>query len=101
MRSNIQKIKRELSGEALEQCARQCGIIGDVTKLKICYLLKNYPELSVSEIAELTETSVSNVSHSMSRLRAANLVKSRKEAQTVYYSLTDNNLAEALLEFAK
>lgn len=101
MRSNNQRIKQELSGEALELCARQCGVIGDVTKLKICYLLKYYPELSVSEIAELTETSVSNVSHSMSRLRAANLVKSRKEAQTVYYSLTDNNLAGALLEFAK
>lgn len=100
MRSNIQQIKKELEGEALEQCARQCGMIGDITRLKICYLLHYYPELSVSEIAELTETSISNVSHSLSKLRAANLVKSRKEAQTVYYYLADNKLVKTLLEFA-
>ncbi|HSH55478.1 MAG TPA: metalloregulator ArsR/SmtB family transcription factor [Candidatus Limnocylindrales bacterium] len=91
MRSTNQQIKQELAdNKALELCARQCGVIGDVTKLKICYLLRYHPELNVTTIAELVGTSVSNASHSLSKLRAVNLVKTRKEARTVYYSLEEN-----------
>lgn len=91
MRSSIQHIKQELlDNEAIELCAQQCGTIGDATKLKICYLLRHHPELSVTTIAELVGTSVSNTSHSLSRLRAAKLVKHRKDGQTVYYSLEKN-----------
>ncbi len=91
MRSSIQRIKSELKdNEAIELCARQCGAMGDETKLKICYLLRHYPELNVTTIAELVGTSVSNVSHSLNKLRAAQLVKCRKEAQTVFYSLEKN-----------
>lgn len=88
MYSTIQQLENELKdSDAIELCARQCGVMGDVTKLKICYLLRYHPELSVTAIAELVGTSVSNASHSLSKLRAVNLVKTRKEARTVYYSL--------------
>ena len=91
MRSSVQQIKTELQdNEAIELCARQCGTIGDETKLKICYLLRHYPELNVTTIAELVGTSVSNVSHSLNKLRAAQLVQSRKCGQTVCYSLRPN-----------
>lgn len=91
MRSNTQSLKEELqNNEALELCARQCGVIGDSTKLKICYLLRYHSELSVTAIADLVGTSVSNTSHSLNKLRAVNLVTSRKDAQTVYYSLANN-----------
>ncbi len=97
MRSTIQLLKEQLDDtEAIELCARQCGVIGDVTKLKICYLLRHHPELSVTAIAELVGTSVSNASHSLSKLRAVNLVKTRKEARTVYYSLNDEGISPHL-----
>lgn len=97
MRSTTQQTGHELHDkQAIELCARQCGVIGDVTKLKICYLLRYYPELSVTAIAELVGTSVSNTSHSLSRLRAVNLVKTRKEAQTVYYSLNKDGFSKEL-----
>lgn len=93
MRSTIQHIQHELDDrEAIERCARQCGVLGDVTKLKICYLLCHHDELSVSTIAGLVGASVSNVSHSLSRLRAADMVKARKESRTVYYSLDIDGL---------
>lgn len=97
MRSNIQQIRLELDDhEAIERCAVQCGVLGDVTKLKICYLLRHHGELSVSTIAELVDSSVSNVSHSLSRLRAADMVKARKESRTVFYSMDVEGLtAEA------
>lgn len=97
MRSNTQRLKQELdNNKAIELCARQCGVIGDVTKLKICYLLRHHPELSVTAIAELVGTSVSNTSHSLSKLRAVNLVKTRKEAQTVFYSLNPDGFSQEL-----
>lgn len=97
MRSNRQQIKKELqNNEAIELCARQCGVIGDPTKLKICYLLRYHAELSVSDIAELVGTSVSNASHSLSKLRDVNLVKTRKVAQTVFYSLNKKGFSKEL-----
>lgn len=97
MRANTQRLKKQLHDkEALEMCARQCGVIGDVTKLKICYLLRHHPELSVTAIAELVGTTVSNTSYSLGKLRAVNLVKTRKDAQTVYYSLNKAGFSKEL-----
>lgn len=99
MRSNTQQLKQELADkDAIELCARQCGVMGDPTKLKICYLLRYHPELSVTAIAELVGTSVSNTSHSLGKLRAVNLVKTRKEAQTVFYSLNTAGVSPGLRE---
>lgn len=99
MRSNNQRLKRELQdNKAIELCAKQCGVIGDVTKLRICYLLRHHPELSVTAIAELVGTSVSNASHSLAKLRAVNLVKTRKEAQKVFYSLNTEGVSPGLRE---
>ncbi len=97
MRSSNKLIQQELANnEAIDLCAKQCGVIGDPTKLKICYLLRHHPELSVTDIAGLVGTSVSNTSHSLRKLRVANLVKARKEAQTVYYSLQNNAFENVL-----
>lgn len=97
MRSSTQTIKIKLQdNDAIELCALQCGTIGDQTKLKICYLLRHHPELNVTTIAELVGTSVSNASHSLNKLRAAQLVQSRRCGQTVCYSLKQNAFANVL-----
>lgn len=97
MRSSIQRTKIELQdNEAIELCALQCGVIGDETKLKICYLLRHHPDLNVSKIAELVGTSVSNTSHSLNRLKAAQLVECRRCGQTKCYSLKDNAFANLM-----
>tara|TARA_R110000787_G_scaffold70408_1_gene156528 strand:+ start:916 stop:1233 length:318 start_codon:yes stop_codon:yes gene_type:complete len=54
------------------------------TRLKILCAL-NETELSVTQLAELTRQSSSAVSQHLSRLRAAGLVASRRDAQTIYY----------------
>lgn len=97
-----QKIKKELKNKKeLLECARQLGVVGDATRLKICYLLCNYPELKVSDMAEILGTSVSVVSHSVKKLLKLELVERRKEAQTVYYSLKKNNFTDTLKDFIK
>jgi len=95
-----QQIKKELQNKKeLTACAKQLGVVGDATRLKICYLLCHYPEVSVGEMAEILDTSVSVVSHSVKKLLELNLVRRRKESQTVYYSLTANDFTKTLREF--
>lgn len=98
--TKYQKIKKELKNkEELLECAKQLGVVGDATRLKICYLLCHHPEFSVGEMAEILDTSISVVSHSVKKLLELGLVERRKNAQTVYYSLTNNNFVKTLKNF--
>ena len=62
--------------------------------LILCHLLDG--ELSVGEMNEKLELSQSALSQHLALLRQHKLVKTRKAAQTVYYSL-NSNVAEALI----
>lgn len=99
-KSKFQKIKKELKNKKeLVACAEQLGVVGDATRLTICYLLCHYPELNVSDMARILDTSVSVVSHSLKKLLELELVIRRKEAQTVYYSLINNQFTKTLKNF--
>ena len=90
-------LKKELKDKkAIEVCAKQFGVIGDPTRLKICYLLCNHPELSVSEIAEAISMSISAASHSLKKLKALRLVTARRNFRTVYYSWGNKELARII-----
>lgn len=94
------QIKKELKNKKdLIACAEQLGVVGDTTRLKICYLLCHYPEVSVGEMADILDTSISVVSHSVKKLLELELVARRKEAQTVYYSLSINSFTTTLKSF--
>lgn len=98
--TKFQQIKKELKNKKeLLNCAKQLGVVGDSTRLKICYLLCHYPEFNVGDMADILDTSVSVVSHSVKKLFELQLVKRRKESQTVYYSLVDNNFTKTLKDF--
>lgn len=98
--TSYQSIKKKLRNrKKLLECAHQLGVVGDATRLKICYLLCHYPELKVSDMAEILGTSVSVVSHSVKKLLKLQLVGRRKEAQTVYYSLKKNDFTDTLKDF--
>ena len=75
-------------------------VLGDYTRIKLIYaLFKN--ELCVYDIAEVLNMSQSAISHQLSILKSARLVKFRKEEKQVYYSLDDehiNRLFNAKLE---
>lgn len=89
------KLARELRNtKAIEACAKRFGVIGDETRLTICYLLCNHPELSVSEIAKAVGISISAVSHSLKKLKTLKFVTSRRNFRTVYYSWTNKEFAK-------
>lgn len=89
------QIKRELTNKkSLERCAKQFGATGHPTRVKICYLLCKYPELSVSELADLVGISISAVSQHLAKLKDCQLVSARRDAQSIYYSLEENDFTK-------
>jgi len=52
-------------------------------------------EMSVGEIADCLDTTLSTISQHLSVLRGKHLVESRKEGQTVFYRPTDNRIMGA------
>ena len=70
-------------------------LFGDGSRVQLLHALEQ-GELCVSDLARLLQLTESAVSHQLKALRLANLVKFRREAQTVYYSLADSHVKELL-----
>ncbi len=67
--------------------------MGSQTRLKIIFALMKTNELCVEHLADAVKMSISAVSHQLKGLRQLRLVKTRKQAQSVYYSLDDEHVA--------
>lgn len=90
-------LKKELKNKkAILACAREFNMVGDPTRLKICYLLCRHKELSVGDIAQIVGVSVSAVSHTLKKLKKANMVESRREFRNVYYKLKKSPLIKII-----
>lgn len=66
-------------------------VLGDPTRAKIIFLLQQR-EMCVGDVCAVLEMSPSAVSHQLSILRSANLVKYRREGKNVYYMLSDDHV---------
>lgn len=66
--------------------------------MKVCYLLRHYPGLSVTEVAKLVGLSVSAASRCLSKLEGAEVVTGNKQAQTVRYRLQNNLFTNNLVD---
>lgn len=84
--------------EQIDEAAELMNLAGNSTRLKLLYLLDNMKELCVCDLAELLGVSVSAVSQHLSKLKAYGLVKPRRDAQTIYYSLTPHEFNKKLRE---
>jgi len=94
---DIQKIRKELNDrKVILRCAEEFNMVGDPTRLKICYLLCRHKELAVGEISEIIGVSISAVSHTLKKLQKAGMVEKRREFRTVYYKLTQTPFSQML-----
>jgi len=93
----MDKLLRELQdSKRIKTCAQRFGVTGDETRLKICYLLCHYPELSVSQIANILKAPISTISHSLRKLQAIHVVENRRQAKQIFYCLCQNEFAHVL-----
>lgn len=86
---------RMVSDETLMRMAELFKAMGEPTRVRILEAL-SISELCVCDLAELLAMSPSAVSHQLRVLRAARIVKYRKEGKNVVYSLDDGHIVVLL-----
>ena len=92
----IEKIKKKMVNEdVIFDMAELFKVFGDSTRMKIISALLQ-DELCVGEIAEITNSTQSAISHQLRVLKQAKLVKFKKVGKTVYYSLDDDHVRTIL-----
>jgi DNA-binding transcriptional ArsR family regulator len=72
----------------LAAAARRAKALADPTRLAMAVALRDGGELCVCDLAWVTERSDKLVSHHVRALRAAGLVRSRRDGKMVMYELT-------------
>jgi ArsR family transcriptional regulator, lead/cadmium/zinc/bismuth-responsive transcriptional repressor len=68
------------------------ALAGNEVRLKIVYLLEEEKELCPCDLADILGMTIPAVSQHLRKLKDGNIVETRKEGQTIYYSLTQENL---------
>jgi DNA-binding transcriptional ArsR family regulator len=73
----------------LDELAEFLNLVGNSTRLKIVFLLTEFKELCVCDLAQILDLTVPAVSQQLAKLKAFGLLKSRRENQTIFYSIAD------------
>ena len=84
-----------LDDDTLFETSEFFKALSDSSRLKIIAALIS-KELCVCDLCEIVGQSQSAVSHQLRVLRAARIVKFRKEGKMVYYSIDDAHIAEII-----
>ena len=88
----VGRAKKKMRPEKiLSELADTFKVLGDTTRVRILHAL-SMEELCVCDIATLIDATQSAISHQLRLLRAAKLVKFRKEGKMAYYSLDDDHI---------
>lgn len=64
-------------------------LLGEPNRIRILYVLLGAGELCVCDLAAVVGVSETVVSHSMRLLRAAGIVRNRRDGRIIYYRLDD------------
>lgn len=93
---------RRLDLGSAERAARRARAVADPTRLMLAAALCEAGELCVCDLAWISERSQNLVSHHLRALRAAGLVRSRRDGKMVIYTLTPagDALVMSVLELA-
>lgn len=68
-------------------------IMGDSTRCRLLFaLLQN--EMCVCDLANVLSMTKSSISHQLSKLKEAGIIKSSRNGKTIYYSLDDSHVSE-------
>lgn len=91
---SVQRVRKQLlADEEIFDLAELFKVFGDSTRIKIINALM-MEELCVCDIAAITNSTPSAISHQLRVLKQAKLVKYRKEGKSVFYSLDDEHVKE-------
>ena len=84
-----------MKGNGVIKAAKMLKAAANEKRLSILLLIKEQ-EMSVGQIEEMVDLSQSALSQHLAILRTENVVKTRRKAQTIFYTLKDERLKKML-----
>lgn len=78
--------------KAFGQLSSLLALAGNEVRLKILFLLEEETELCPCDISDILDMSVPAISQHLRKLKDGNVIEGRREAQTIFYSLKDEQL---------
>lgn len=84
--------KIKTNAPSLQQLSKVLELAANDVRLKILYLLEEEKELCPCDISDILEMSIPAVSQHLRKLKDGNIIEARREAQTIFYSLKEENL---------
>ena len=89
----IERCKETLKifSNELQTVATITNIIGNEVRLKILFLLYKEKSLCVCDLSDILNMNTPAISQHLRKLKDRNLVKTKRQGQTIYYSLTENH----------
>ena len=91
-RMNMAMNDKNVNETELYDLAELFKIFGDSTRIRILFSLFNNDEVSVGELAESLNMTISAISHQLRILKHNKLIKSRREGKLSLYSLDDEHV---------
>ncbi len=89
---NACKIKLRSAQRSFNSLSNILALAGNEVRLKIIYLLEEEAELCPCDLSDILGMTIPAVSQHLRKLKDGGIVQTKKEGQTIYYSLTHENL---------
>lgn len=87
---------RSINPKTIAKTAAMFAAVADPERLKNLLLLKQEGEVCVSELAHYEDANVKTVSARLKKLLDADIVRRRRDAKHMYYSLADEHVMAIL-----
>jgi DNA-binding transcriptional ArsR family regulator len=97
MRADKQTCRRLLDDDQVGLIVEVFRMLSDATRVQLLWALVDR-EMSVTELAETVGKPAPSVSQHLAKLRMARLVRTRREATTIYYSLENSHVAQLVTD---
>jgi DNA-binding transcriptional ArsR family regulator len=89
---NSCKEKLKSGKDAFAHLSSILSLAGNEVRLKMMFLLEEEKELCPCDLADILEMSIPAVSQHLRKMKDGNLVETRRDGQTIFYSLKAENL---------
>ena len=84
--------KRLIDSDEAAHLAQMFRLLGDPTRVRILYALSEAAEICVCDIAAVVDTNETKVSQALRLLRAAGVVRNRRDGRNIFYRLDDSHI---------
>jgi DNA-binding transcriptional ArsR family regulator len=74
--------------DSFELLSNALSLAGNNVRLKILFLLSKEHELCVCDLSDILSMKISAISQHLRKLKDRHIIKSKRNAQTIFYSLT-------------